>query len=93
MFKAVLQRGNKVQVPRLLRWQYRMEPDQVLGVEVRVEEFFGDERFLGRMRKDGRLTVPRLILRLLRGDEVGNLQGCVLEVTLEPAEGQGGKPG
>ena len=40
MFKAVLQRGNKVQVPRLLRWQYRMEPDQVLGVEVRIEEFF-----------------------------------------------------
>ena len=93
MFKAVLQRGNKVQVPRLLRWQYRMEPDQVLRVEVRSEEFFGDERFLGRMRKDGRLTIPRLIPKLLRGDEEGNLQGCVLEVTLEPAEGQGGKPG
>ena len=93
IFKGVLQRGNKVQVPRLLRWQYRMEPDQVLRVEVRSEEFFGNESFLGRMRKDGRLTIPRLTLKLLRGDEEGNLQGHILEVTLEPAEGQAEKPG
>jgi len=92
-FKVVPQRGNKVQVPRLLRWQYRMEPDQVLRVEVRSEEFFGSESFLGRMRKDGRLTIPRLTLKLLRGDEEGNLEGYVLEVILEPAEGQGEKPG
>ena len=89
MFKAVLQRGNKVQVPRLVRWQYRMEPDQVLRVEVRSEEFFGSERFLGRMRSDGRLTIPGLTLKLLLGDEEGSLEGHVLEVTLEPADGQG----
>lgn len=85
VFKAVLQRGNKVQVPRLLRWQYRMEPGQVLRVEVRGVEFSGCERFLGRMRRDGRLTIPLLTLKLLRGDEEGSLEGCVLEVTLEPA--------
>jgi bifunctional DNA-binding transcriptional regulator/antitoxin component of YhaV-PrlF toxin-antitoxin module len=93
MFKAVLQRGNRVQVPRLVRWQYRLEPDQVLAVSVRSDEFFGSEKFLGRMGKDGRLTIPRLILKLLRGDEEGNLEGYVLEVTLEPAEEQDEKPG
>lgn len=93
VFKAVLQSGNKVQVPRLLRWRYRMEPDQVLSVEVRSLEFSGCERFLGRMRRDGRLTIPLLTLKLLRGDEEGNLEGCVLEVTLEPSEEADEKPG
>jgi hypothetical protein len=91
-FKAVLQRGNKVQVPRLLRWQHRMEPDQLLRVEVRSPDFFGDESFLGRMRKDGRLTIPKLTLKLLRRDE-GSLEGFALEVTLEPAEKHDEKPG
>jgi bifunctional DNA-binding transcriptional regulator/antitoxin component of YhaV-PrlF toxin-antitoxin module len=87
-FKAVLERGGRVQVPRLLRWRYRMEPDQVLMVQVSCAEFFGSERFVGRMRKDGRLTIPRLTLKLLKGDEEGRLEGYVLEVTLEPAEEQ-----
>ena len=93
MFKAVLQKRGKVQVPRLVRWQYKLEPDQVLSVSVRSEEFFGSEKFLGRMGKDGRLTIPRLILKLLRGDDGGSLEGFVLEVTLEPAEEQDEKPG
>ena len=90
-FKAVLERGGRVQVPRLLRWRYKMEPDQVLTVQVSCAEFFGSERFVGRMRKDGRLTIPRLTLKLLKGDEEGRLEGYVLEATLEPAEEQNEK--
>ena len=45
------------------------------------------------MGKDGRLTIPRLVVKLLRGDGEGNLEGFVLEVTLEPAEEQEEKPG
>ena len=93
VFKAVLQRGNRVQVPRLLRWQYRMESSQVLSVEVRNMESFGTEKFLGRMLKDGRLTIPKLTLELLGGGEESSLVGAVLEVTLEPAEKQDEKPG
>ena len=93
VFKAVLQRGNKVQVPRLLRWRYRMEPNHVLRVEVRSLEFSGCERFLGRMRREGRLTIPLSTLKLLRGDEEGSLEGYVLEVTLEPAGEADEKPG
>ncbi len=90
-FKAVLQGGGRVQVPRLLRWRYKMEPDQVLTVHVSCAEFFGSEQFVGRMRKDGRLTIPRLTLKLLRGDEERKLEGNVLELTLEPVEEQNQK--
>ena len=66
----MLQRGNRVQIPRLFRWQYRMEASQVLRVNVRIAGSFVDERFLARMTRDGRLTIPKLTLRLLREGEI-----------------------
>jgi len=87
-FKAVLQRQGRVQVPRLVRWRYKLEPDEVFTVTLSREGFFKSERYAGRMRKDGRLTIPKLTLKLLAGDEEEKLEGCVLEVTLEPAEEQ-----
>lgn len=92
-FKAVLQRGNRVQVPRLFRWQYKMEVNQVLNVNVKVADSFVDEWFLARMTRDGRLTIPRLALKLLlEGIEEESLEGSVLEVTLKSADEQGEKP-
>jgi hypothetical protein len=87
-FKAVLQRGNRVQIPRLFRWQYRMKADQVLKVHVRIEGSFGDEKSLVRMAKDGRLTIPKLTLKLLQEGEEESLEGYVLEITVEPADEQ-----
>jgi hypothetical protein len=84
----VLQRGNRVQVPRLFRWQYRMEANQVLKVNVRIAGSFGNERFLARMTKDGRLTIPKLTLKLLQEGEEKSLEGSVLEVTVEPPDEQ-----
>jgi hypothetical protein len=92
-FKAVLQRGNRVQIPRLFRWQYRLEADQMLKVHVRIEGSFGDEKFLVRMAKDGRLTIPKLTSKLLQNGEAEECsEGSVLEITVEPADGQGEKP-
>ncbi|MGD0977528.1 MAG: hypothetical protein ABR962_00130 [Candidatus Bathyarchaeia archaeon] len=91
-FKAVLQRENRIQVPRLIRWQYKMEACEVLRVNVRVAGGLVDERFLARMTRDGRLTIPKLTLKLLREGEEQSLEGCVLEVTVEPAHEQGEKP-
>jgi len=85
-FKAVLQKGNKVQVPRLFRWLYKLESDQVLKVEVCPVEYFSKEEFLVRMTRDGRLTVPKLILRLLQEDQEVSLVGHVLQVTIRPLE-------
>jgi hypothetical protein len=33
-FKTVLQKGNRVQVPKLVRWQFKMDTQQVLKVTV-----------------------------------------------------------
>ena len=86
-FKAVLQRGNRVQVPKLIRWQFKMEPTQVLKVTVKITGAYGDETFYARMSKDGRITLPKLTLGLLRDefDDGENLADYTLEVELEPA--------
>ena len=60
-FKTMLQRGNRVQVPKLVRWQFKMEPDQVLKVGVLAHNVWtGWQHFYGKMGKDGRITVPKL---------------------------------
>ena len=69
IFKALLQKGNRVQVPRLVRWQFKMEATQVLRVTVKIatSEYSGvSESFFGRMSGDGRITVPWLALVLLQ---------------------------
>jgi hypothetical protein len=40
-FKAVLQKGNRVQVPKLVRWKFKLEQDQVLKVSVATQSLYG----------------------------------------------------
>lgn len=81
----MMQRGNRAQVPKLVRWQFKMEPDQVLKVGVNaINLWTGWQFFYAKMGKDGRITLPKLQRELLRGREQ-NLTGYVMEVTLEPA--------
>jgi hypothetical protein len=91
-FNALLQKGNRVQVPKLVRWQFKLEATQVLRVTVKVETSHftsASESFYARMSRDGRITVPLLTLALLqkRRDMDEGLVGCVFEVKIEPAEG------
>jgi hypothetical protein len=84
-FSAVLQKGNRVQVPRLVRWRYKLDSKQVLKVAVTsVNLWTGWHVFYARMGRDGRITVPKLTRQLLQGRE-SSLEGCVLSVTLDPA--------
>ena len=82
-FKAVLREQNRLQVPELLRWEYKLEPFDVLRVTVTVVDVLGVRESFLKMQKDGRIAVPKLTLELLKRDE-SSLEGCVLEVTLEP---------
>jgi hypothetical protein len=87
-FKAVLQRGNRVQVPKLVRWEFKMETNQDLKIRVSRPGAYGlGENFYGRMNRDGRLTIPRLTLVLLQNKTNGgkSLIGCILGVQLKPA--------
>jgi len=86
-FKAVLQRGNRIQLPKLVRWKYKLEPDQVLKVTVTAANVFGGyETYYAKMDKSGRITIPELMLKLLQDrTREQSLTGAVMEVRLEPA--------
>ena len=84
-FKVLLQKRRRLQVPRVVRWQFKLETSQVMKVTLSVIGMVGTrESFFGRMHRDGSLVVPPLVVDLLKRDEP-NLDGCALEVTLEPA--------
>lgn len=86
-FKAILQKGNRVQLPKLVRWRFKLESNQVLKVSVTALNVFGGwETFYATMDKSGRITIPKFVLRLLgsrRQDVV--LVGAAFSVRLEPA--------
>jgi len=84
-FKTMLQKQNRLQVPRLVRWRFKLEASEVLRVTVTVVGSAGGEResFLARMQKDGRIVIPKFTLALLKRDEP-SLEGYAMEVTLEP---------
>ena len=86
-FKTMLQKANRVQVPKVVRWQFKMDTEQILKVTVNALNVFSDwQTFYARMGKDGRITLPKLTRELLRGREQ-SLTGYAMEVVLEPAEG------
>jgi hypothetical protein len=81
----MFQRGNRVQVPKLVRWQFKMDSAQVLKVSViAINVSISWQIFYAKMGRDGRITVPKLQRELLKGREQ-SLVGYVMEVTLEPA--------
>jgi bifunctional DNA-binding transcriptional regulator/antitoxin component of YhaV-PrlF toxin-antitoxin module len=86
-FKTKLQRHNRIVVPRHCRWRYKMEPSELLKVSVEPfnSESYQEEEFLAKMTSDGRLTIPKLTMEVLKQREEKNLTGCILEVTISPA--------
>jgi hypothetical protein len=86
-FTATLQQGNRIQVPRLVRWQFRLEPIEVLHVSVRfLGQWSSREQFYAQMHKDGRISIPALQGRLLETFySPQNLLGAIVEVELDPS--------
>jgi hypothetical protein len=84
-FTTKLQSTNKVQVPKLIRWRFKMESGQALKVGVNFLDLHkGWQFFYAKMRKDGRLAIPKLMLSLFQDDKT-SLTGYALEIMLEPA--------
>ena len=87
-FKTRLQGGNRVQVPKRVRSGFKLESSQFLRVVVHpLNLHVGWEEFYGRIDKSGRITVPKLTLKMLKDETQSkpNLTGTIIEVTLEPA--------
>ena len=84
-FQAVLEKCNKVQIPKLIRWQFKLETDQVLKVTVKLlNSWVSSQIYYAKMTKYGRIRVPKLVLSILQ-EEKTSVAGCILEVTLAPA--------
>ena len=84
-FQAMLQRGNRLQIPRVVRWRFKLESDQVLKVTVQCRGAWPiGEHFYATMSKDGRIVVPKLILSVVAHFKP-SLEGYTFQVILEPS--------
>jgi hypothetical protein len=84
-FRSTLQKGERVQIPTVIRWEFKLEPSQVIKVGFTIpNKFKGWQFFYAKMEKAGRLSIPKEILSIWQ-DERTSLPGCIVEVTLEPA--------
>ena len=80
VFKTRLQRGNRVQIPKYVRWSYKLETTQILKATIQVVNLWvASESFLTRPSKDGRISIPLLIIKPNK-----NLQGHIMRITLQP---------
>jgi len=80
----MLQRGNRFQVSKYVRWKYKLETNQTLKVTLTVIGVWNTVQvFLARMSRDGRIVIPKINMALMQNREV-ELAGYVLNVTLEP---------
>ena len=83
-FKTRLQIGNRVQVPKYVRWHYKLETSQILEVSIKFHNnFHFAETFLSRISKDGRIVIPKLTITLFK-DGRSSLGNYIAEVTLKP---------
>ena len=88
VFKTKLQKQNRLQVPKLVRWQYKLEPSEIMKVTDYVTALWSSkESFFARMQKNGRIRIPNLAYALLKRNapDKPNLEGYAVEVTLQPA--------
>ena len=86
-FKAVLGRGNRFQLPKLVRWKFKLETSQILKVTVFPAKSYTGECFYAKMDKSGLITVPKMIQNELLKTAPGlqSLIGTVVGVRLAPA--------
>jgi len=82
-FKVQLQNQNRFQIPKMVRWEYKLEPSQPMKITLRVFNVVFNESFLGKMLPDGRVTVPRIVMVELRR-RMPDLKAESIEVALEP---------
>jgi len=84
-FDARLQRRNRVQIPKLIRLRYKLEPCEILKITVRCPSIWDSrQEYLATMGKDARITIPKLALTLLLHNKP-NQGSYLLKVTIEPS--------
>ena len=83
-FKASLQKHERIQIPKLIIVEFKLESHQTIKVGFSIpDKFKGWQFYYAKMEKAGRISIPKEILSVWQ-DERANLPGCIVEVTLEP---------
>ena len=83
-FKARLQNWSRIQGPKKDQLCYGLDPAQLLKVSINPQLVWSiPQTFHAKMRKDGRISIPKVILELLSSKPLP--ENCILEVTLDPA--------
>ena len=83
-FKVPLKKRSRIQIPIHYLWQYKIETSQILKATVNVAgQWSKRESFLTKMRKDGRVAIPKNTKTNLEHNRE-NIEGCDLEIQLEP---------
>jgi hypothetical protein len=55
----------RIQIPRLLRWKYKLDAGSVMRVQVTNTDSHDSQQFLAKMQQGGRITVPKITAELL----------------------------
>jgi hypothetical protein len=82
-FKTRLERANRLQISKCIRLRYKLETNQYPKVTINFVGGGTPQTFQTRIRKNGKITVPKLNLDLLQ-DRKLDLAGYVVDITLEP---------
>jgi hypothetical protein len=83
-FTTRVQRRNRIQVSKYIRWHFKLETDQYLQAYINILGLCGNRQsFLTRISKDGRIAIPKLNVALMQNGKL-DLAGYAAEVTLEP---------
>ena len=86
-FQAGIGKGNRIQIPNIIRWEFKLESAQLLNVHLGSYNHGIDQTFYVKMNKDGRITVSKLNTALIineLGDET-SIFHIAFDIRLEPA--------
>ncbi len=85
-FQVALQKGNRLQIPKLIQLQFKIEQTQVLKVHISAKQLYVTTApFYAKMDKQGRILIPKLLLDSLTNSDTRSLAGYVFDVSIQPA--------
>jgi hypothetical protein len=85
-FETMFEKGNKLQIPKLIVWQFKIDQNQVLKVTISPKHLYSVRKsFYAKTDKQGRITIPKITRTLMAKKENPNLEGYIFGVWLEPA--------
>lgn len=78
-FLARLQKGNRIQIPVLIRWKHKLESNEFLKVDACNTETVISRSFYVKLSSDGRFVIPKIVV-----EELEVKPKDLLEITLDP---------